>query len=154
VQRCLADFSLPNLFSDHMVLQEGQLVHVWGKADPGEKISVSLAGQSGNSVADSRGAWSLRLPAMKAGGPFTLVIHGNQDVIIKDVMIGQVWIASGQSNMAFSLDGAENASTEIPKANNPQIRLFNVPKKIAVTPQDNTLPAHWDVCTPDTAKSF
>lgn len=84
----------------------------------------------------------------------SLVIHGKKEVTIKDVMIGEVWIASGQSNMAFSLDGVENAETEVPRANYPQIRLFSVPKKIALTPQDNTLPAHWEICTPETAKSF
>ena len=152
---CLwADPILPTLFSDHMVLQQGREIDVWGKADPGEAITANLAGHSGNAVANPRGKWSLHLPSMKAGGPFTLVIHGKKDVVIKDVMIGEVWIASGQSNMTFSLDGVENAAMELPKANSPQIRLFNVPKKIALTPQENTLPAHWELCTPDTAKSF
>ena len=149
-----ADPALPTLFSDHMVLQQGREIHVWGKADPGEEISASIEGHNGNAVTNSGGAWSLQLPSMKAGGPFTLVVHGRKDVVIKDVMVGEVWIASGQSNMTFSLEGVENAGIELPKANNPQIRLFNVPKKIALTPQENTLPAHWELCTPDTAKSF
>jgi sialate O-acetylesterase len=149
-----ADPALPTLFSDHMVLQQNREIHVWGKADPGETITASLAGHHENVVANARGDWDLRLPSMNAGGPFTLAIHGKKDVVIRDVMIGEVWIASGQSNMTFSLDGAENAATELPKANNPQIRLFRVPKKIALRPQENTLPAHWELCTPDTAKSF
>ena len=149
-----ADPVLPTLFSDHMVLQQARDVHVWGKADPGEAITADLAGHSGNAVANAQGQWSLHLPSMKAGGPFTLIIHGKKDIVIKDVMIGEVWIASGQSNMTFSLDGVENAATELPKANNSQIRLFNVPKRIALTPQQNTLPAHWELCTPDTAKNF
>ena len=69
-------------------------------------------------------------------------------------MIGEVWIASGQSNMTFSLDSAEGAATEVPKADYPQIRLFTVPRKIALSPQEDTLPAHWQICTPDNAKSF
>jgi sialate O-acetylesterase len=149
-----ADPTLPTLFTDHMVLQRGREIHVWGMADPGEKITVSLAGHSSAAAADTQGNWSVLLPAMAAGGPFILTVQGKKPVVTKDVMIGEVWIASGQSNMTFSLDGAENAAAELPKANYPQIRLFTVPKKIALSPQRNTLPAHWEICTPDTAKSF
>jgi sialate O-acetylesterase len=137
-----------------MVLQQRREIHVWGNADPGEAITATLAGHSATAVANPQGSWSLSLPSMKAGGPFTLVVHGKKEVVLKDVMIGEVWIASGQSNMTFSLDGVENAATELPNANSPQIRLFNVPKKIALKPQENTLPAHWEICTPDAAKSF
>jgi sialate O-acetylesterase len=151
---CWADPVLPPLFSEHMVLQQGRSIHVWGKADPGEEIKVTLAGRSSTGSADTHGAWSLQLPPLSAGGPFTLVISGKKDIVIKDVLVGEVWIASGQSNMAFSLDGAEGAAAEIPKANYSQIRLFTVPKKIALSPQENTLPARWQVCTPDTAKTF
>jgi len=137
-----------------MVLQQGREIHVWGTADPAEKITASLPGRSSSTAADAHGNWSLELPAMQAGGPFILTVRGKKEIVIKDVLIGEVWIASGQSNMTFSLDGAENAATEVPKANYPQIRLFTVPKKIAVAPQANTLPARWEICTPDTAKSF
>ena len=149
-----ADPALPHLFSDHMVLQQGREIHIWGNADPGEAIAVTLVGHTSSATADAKGDWSVHLPSMNAGGPFTLMIGGKKEVSIKDVMIGEVWIASGQSNMTFSLDGVENAATEVPNANYPQIRLFSVPKKIAVTPQENTLPAHWEICTPETAKSF
>ena len=151
---CWADPSLPTLFSDHMVLQQGREIHVWGKADPAEQIIATLGEHSSRATADRHGNWSLHLPAMQAGGPFILTVHGKKEVVIKDVLIGEVWIASGQSNMTFSLDGSEGAATEVPKAYYPQIRLFTVPKKIAVTPQANTLPAHWEICTPDTAKNF
>lgn len=137
-----------------MVLQQGREIHVWGKADPREEVSVSLAGDRSAATADAHGAWSVHLPSMRAGGPFTLIIRGKSEITIKDVMIGEVWVASGQSNMSFSLDGVENATIEVSKANYPQIRLFTVPKKIALTAQENTLPAHWEICTPDTAKSF
>ena len=149
-----ADPTLPHLFSDHMVLQQEREIRIWGKADPREVVNVTLAGHTSSATADGLGDWSVLLPSMNAGGPFTLIIHGKQEVTIKDVMIGEVWIASGQSNMSFSLDGVENATIEVSKANYPQIRLFTVPKKIALTPQSNTLPAHWDICTPETAKSF
>ena len=151
---CWADPVLPTLFSDHVVLQRDREIHIWGKADPGERITASLAGHEATATADKRGAWSVHLPAMSAGGPFTLVIRGKKQIAIRDVMIGEVWIASGQSNMTFSLEGSEGAAAEIPKANYQQIRLFNVPKKIAIGPQENTLPAHWQLCTPDTAKNF
>lgn len=149
-----ADPALPTLFGDHMVLQQGREIHVWGKADPGESVGASLAGRSSSATADGRGDWSLHLPALTAGGPFTLIVRGKKEAVIKDVMIGEVWIASGQSNMTFSLDGTENAAVDVPQANDPQVRLFTVPKKIALSPQANTLPAHWEICTPDTAKRF
>jgi sialate O-acetylesterase len=149
-----ADPVLPTLFSDHMVLQQGRDLHIWGKADPDEKVAVSLAGHTATANGDAHGDWSVRLPALSAGGPFILVIRGKKEIAIKDVMIGEVWIASGQSNMTFSLDGSQGAATEVPNANYPQIRLFTVPKKIALAPQPNTLAAHWEICTPDTAKGF
>jgi len=151
---CFADPVLPTLFSDHMVLQQGREIAIWGTADHGEAVTVTLAGRTSSSTADAHGNWSLHLAALSAGGPFTLSVRGKKEIQIKDVMIGEVWLASGQSNMAFSLSGAENAATEVPNASNPQIRLFTVPKKIALSLQANTLPAHWELCTPDTAKSF
>jgi sialate O-acetylesterase len=152
--RAWSDPVLPTLISDHMVLQQGREIHVWGRADAGEKVTVSLAGHTATTTTDARNHWSVYLPAMSAGGPFTLTVQGNKPIVIKDVMIGEVWIASGQSNMAFALENAEGAATEVPEADYPQIRLFTVPKKIALSAQENTLPARWQICIPDTAKSF
>jgi sialate O-acetylesterase len=149
-----AEPTLPTFFTDHMVLQRDREIHVWGKADPGEKVFVTLAGRKSDAAADASGRWSVNLRALAAGGPFILSVKGTKEILIKDVMIGEVWIASGQSNMTFSLGGSENAATDVPAANYPQIRLFTVPKKIALTSQDNTLPAHWEICNPDTAKGF
>jgi len=151
---CWADAELPTLFSDHMVLQQSREIPIWGKADPGEQVAVTLAGRTSSATADEHGRWSVRLAELPAGGPFTLTVRGKKEIVIKDVMIGEIWIASGQSNMAFSLSGAEGGAEEVAKANYPQIRLFTVPKKIALSPQENTLPAHWQICTPDTAKNF
>ena len=100
---CRAEPVLPTLFSDHMVLQQGAEIHVWGKADPAERVSVSIAVRSGAATADAAGCWSVRLPALQAGGPFTLTVQGKTTIVFKDVMIGEVWVASGQSNMAFML---------------------------------------------------
>src|SRR5260370_20595469 len=91
---------------------------------------------------------------MQAGGPFTLTVRGKKTVVTKDVMFGEVWVASGQSNMVYALSGAANAESEIPKAVNPLIRFFTVPKRISLTPQDDALPANWELCSPDTAKRF
>jgi sialate O-acetylesterase len=157
VQACVpswADPSLPTLFSDHMVLQQGREIQVWGNADPGEKITVQLATHSAAATADARGKWAVRLPVLPVGGPFTLTVRGKKEIVVRDVMIGEVWLASGQSNMTFSLSGAEGADTEVPQANYPEIRLFTVPRKIALSPQENTRAAHWEICTPETAKEF
>jgi sialate O-acetylesterase len=151
---CWADPILPTLISDHMVLQQEREIRIWGKAEAGEKITVSLAGHEATTTADVRHYWSVPLPAMSAGGPFTLTVQGNKTIEIKDVMIGEVWIASGQSNMTFALENAEGSATEVPKADYPQIRLFTVPKKIALSSQEDTLPARWKICTPDSAKGF
>src|SRR5271163_3567569 len=107
---CWADPSVSTLFSDHMVLQRGREIHVWGSADAGEKITVSLAGRSSDSTAGADGKWRVHLPAMVAGGPFTLTIRGKKEIVIRDVMIGEVWIASGQSNMTYALSGAEGGA--------------------------------------------
>ena len=146
--------TLPTLFTDHMVLQRGREIHVWGSADPGEKITVSLAGKTANGTADPSGQWSVHLSALAAGGPFTLSVRGKSELVIKDVLIGEVWLASGQSNMTYALSGAEGGEAAAAQANFPEIRLFTVPRKIALSPQPNTRPVHWEICRPDTAKSF
>lgn len=145
---------LPHLFSDHMVLQSAAELRVWGWADPGESIEVNLAGTSRQAIAAADGRWSVSLPAFPAGGPFVLEVRGKKTVRFKDVMFGEVWVASGQSNMTYALSAAANAAQEIPKANDPGLRFFTVPKRIALEPQADTLPAHWEVCTSDIAKEF
>jgi sialate O-acetylesterase len=149
-----AEPALPNLIGDHMVVQQGREIHIWGKADPAEKIVVTLAGVSSTTVTNPEGQWSLHLAPMNAGGPFNMKVAGKKELLIKDVMVGEVWIASGQSNMAFALSGSTGADQEIPEADYPSLRLFNVPKKVALDPQLDTLPASWQPCTPDTAKGF
>ncbi|HEY3973464.1 MAG TPA: sialate O-acetylesterase [Candidatus Sulfotelmatobacter sp.] len=149
-----ADPALPHAISDHAVFQQDREIHVWGTADPGEPIAVTLGKNTRATHADPGGHWSVLLPAMRAGGPFTLRVLGKKEVVIKDVMIGEVWVASGQSNMTFALSGSTGAAEEIPKADYPGIRLFTVPKRVAQSPQSDTLAASWQLCTPDTAKEF
>ena len=149
-----AEPRLPHLFSDHMVLQREAEIHVWGWAAPGESITVSLAGTTLQTTAANDSRWSVSLPAHPAGGPFVLEVRGTKAIVIKDVLIGEVWVASGQSNMTYPLSNAVGAAQEIPKANDSSLRFFTVPHKIALEPQADTLPAEWAICSNETAKSF
>ena len=118
-----------------MVLQRDRPMHFWGWADPDEKVTLTLDGQSAQSTADKLGKWSLYLPAHAAGGPFTIDVKGSNDLKIEDVMIGDVWFASGQSNMEMPLSGWPGASLlnsddEIKAADFPDIRLFTVKERL------------------------
>jgi len=137
-----------------MVLEQGRPIHIWGKADLGEKITVTLADKTRSVLPDARGVWNVELPAMRAGGPFNVVVRGKKTILLKDVMIGEVWVASGQSNMTFALNDSLGAAEELPKADYPQIRLFTVPKKITLEAQSDTLTAAWQICSPETARTF
>jgi sialate O-acetylesterase len=145
---------LSYLFSDHMVMQRDIAPVIWGWADAGEAIEVELAGTSRKTMAAGDGRWSVTLPPFPPGGPFVLEVRGNTTLRIKDVAFGEVWVASGQSNMTYALSGAANAAEEIAKANDAELRFFTVPKRISVEPQDDTLRAAWEVSSSDTAKDF
>ena len=145
---------LPHLFSDHMVFQRDSEIRVWGWADPGEKISASLGGNTKSVSADGQGNWRIDLPAMWAGGPFILRVQGKKAVEFKDVLIGEVWVASGQSNMTYALSEATGAAEEIPKAGNEEIRFFTVPQKSSFTAETDTSMAEWVVCSSESAKTF
>jgi sialate O-acetylesterase len=151
----LADPALPHLFSDHMVLQRDRAISIWGWSDPGEKIAITLNFNAREATASAKGYWSVNLPATRAGGPFTLIVKGaRKSIMITDVMIGEVWVASGQSNMTFALEGSEGGASEVANADEPEIRLFTVPRRVALDPQADTLAASWQVCTPESAKDF
>ena len=145
---------LPHLFSDHMVLQRDAEIPVWGWADPSEPISVSLAGRTRETVTGPEGRWHVMLPAQPAGGPFVLSVKGQKTIAFRDVLIGEVWIASGQSNMTYALSGATGGTEAASAANYTEIRFFTVPRKIALAPQEDTLPMSWETCTPETALKF
>jgi|HubBroStandDraft_4_1064222.scaffolds.fasta_scaffold00546_9 sialate O-acetylesterase len=149
-----AEPTLPHLFSDHMVFERDVEIPVWGWAVPGEPIRVSLAGNMRETVTDSQGRWRVILPAEQAGGPFVLLVKGQKTTALRDVLIGEVWVASGQSNMTYSLSGATGGNEAGAAANYPGIRFFTVPRKIALAPQQDTLPALWEPCTPETALKF
>ncbi|HEY0456537.1 MAG TPA: sialate O-acetylesterase [Verrucomicrobiae bacterium] len=148
-----ADVKLPGLFSDHMVLQMGAPIRIWGWADPGEQVTVVCGGNSGKVTADANGKWMLRLPPVKSTEPFAIKVQGKNAVTIEDVVMGEVWVASGQSNMEFGLGGAFEAEKHIEAADNAKIRLFTVPKLRSDKPVDD-IKAHWEVCSPDSARRF
>ena len=142
-----ADVRLPNLFSDNMVLQRGKVLKVWGWAGPDENVKVVLSGKAAETTADADGEWKVELPAMAAGGPHELSVAGKNTVKISNILIGEVWVCSGQSNMEFELKWAQNAQQEIKDANYPQIRMLLVPRTPAGLPL-NDVKARWFVCSP------
>lgn len=143
-----ADVRLPNVFSDHMVLQRDQPIKVWGWAAPGEKIKILLSGKAAATSADADGGWKVELPSMKAPGPHEMTVTGKNTVKITDILVGEVWVCSGQSNMEFELKHALNAQQEIKAADYPQIRLLLVPRTPAGLPL-NDVKTRWSVCAPD-----
>ncbi|GAB4013819.1 sialate O-acetylesterase [Spirosoma migulaei] len=150
----LADVRLPNVFGSHMVLQRRKPVPVWGWADPGEKVTVTVNAQVKTAKAGKDGKWQITLDPMEAGGPYQFVVKGKKNTLtLDDVLTGEVWICSGQSNMEWSLNAAANAKTEIPTANYPNIRQLQVRKAVSLTPKDDIL-GNWSVCTPETAPQF
>ena len=144
---------LASLFTDNMVLQQGRKNPVWGKAQDGAKILVELNGKKAETEAEN-GKWMVKLPSMKQGGPYTMkVASGNQTVELKNVLIGEVWVASGQSNMEFGLSGAVNGTAEAAAAKYPNIRFFTVERATSTTPLDSVR-GTWVECNPKNAPAF
>ncbi len=160
-----AQLTLPRILSNHMVVQRGLPVHVWGMATPGEKVSVTFRGQFRSTAAGNLGHWSIYLPPGPAGGPFQMTIQGDtaasgsasaqpQTIILNDILVGDVWLASGQSNMEFQMYEAASASQDLPHAANPQMRLLIVKKDAATAPQADIQTDGWTASTPQSAKYF
>ena len=148
-----AEVKLPKLISDNMVLQQGMKVRIWGTADPSEKVSVAFREQKVATEAGPDGRWEVYLQPLKAGGPDTLTISGTNTIALKDVLVGEVWVCSGQSNMAWPVNLSLNAPQEIAAANYPMIRLFTVPIIVASRPQKD-VDGHWAPATPQTVEKF
>lgn len=147
-----ADVRLPKLFSDNMVLQQGMSVAVWGWADDGEVVTVTFRGHKVKTTAQN-GKWMVRLRKLKAGGPDTLTVEGKNSITLKNVLVGEVWLCSGQSNMEFPLKNSFEAKGDIEAAANPMIHLLHVPKNRALEPT-NDIGDVWRECTPETAAAF
>ena len=144
---------LPSLLSDHMVLQQDKPVRVWGWADAGEQISVSIAGQKVIGEANGQGRWSLFLDPMNAGGPYEMIVEAGNTLRVRDVLIGEVWVGSGQSNMVWPLGRSNNAEREIAEADYPKIRFFKVASNVSDFPLDDA-GGKWVLATPENAPSF
>jgi sialate O-acetylesterase len=137
-----------------MVLQQDVKLPVWGWADSGERVTVSAAGQKVAATAGQDGKWMVKLDAIKnTDQPIELVVSGKNTLTLKDVLIGEVWVCSGQSNMEYGLLGAHNAATEVPQANHSRLRLFKVAHKVAYEPQSDC-EGTWEICTPQSANAF
>lgn len=152
----MANISLPNIFSDNMVLQRNSDVKIWGWANPKEevKITPSWNNQEFKTVANSYAYWEITIPTPKEGGPFSIVFKGYNELVLKNILIGEVWLCSGQSNMEMSASwGIENGDEEVKNATNSNIRFFTVPKLTATTPQNN-FSGNWVESSPETMKNF
>ncbi len=149
-----ADVKLPTVIDSHMVLQRDVPLAIWGWADAGEKVTVTLDAASAEATANDDGKWQVKLPAMKADGkPHTMKIAGNNTVELEDILIGEVWVGSGQSNMEWPMTRTTGATAAIEAADHPHIRLFHVPKVQIPQPADDVV-ADWKVCTPKNAPAF
>jgi len=152
-QHAVADVRLPAVFSDHMVLQQGIKVPVWGWAETGEKVTVSLGDQKATATANSGGRWQVGLKTLKAGGPHTMTVAGKNTITVGDILVGEVWVCSGQSNMQMSVRSSNNAQAEIAAATYPKIRLLTVARATADEPQTDCKAA-WVACSPETVPNF
>jgi sialate O-acetylesterase len=152
-----AQISIPKVFSSHMVLQRDINIPVWGKAKAGIEVIAELGNSRSSAKADENGNWSLRLPQFKAGGPYKLIVYEainpGSKIEFDDVLIGDVWLASGQSNMELQVKQAKDAQLEISKANHPNIRFFFVPHEKSLKPETDIKDGSWGVCDTNSIKS-
>jgi sialate O-acetylesterase len=148
-----ADVRLPQILSDHMVLQREQPVRIWGWADAGERVTVGFAGQEAATAADADGKWQAFLKPMPAGGPYDLTVLGRNKIVLRDVLVGEVWIGSGQSNMVWPVTRSDNADKEISSADFPRLRLFKVKLLVSDEPLDDVEGA-WQAATSASVPDF
>ena len=154
-----SEVTLPKLLSNHAVLQREAPIHIWGWASPGEQVTVTFDRQKQSTAADTLGKWSLFLMPVHAGGPYSMTIQGTNAITLSDLLVGDVWLASGQSNMEIPLNGfpgsavIKDAAQEIAHANLPDVRLLHVEQKSSQYPLRDQA-ASWTTCTPETAASF
>jgi sialate O-acetylesterase len=154
VSAAYASITLPSIFGDHMVLQQKQAIPVWGVAQPHEPITVALAHRSATTTAGPDGQWRVELGPVKAGGPYTLLVQGASDEKrFEDVLVGEVWLCGGQSNMEWPVTRSNHPNAEIAAANYPAIRFFMAERIVATEPQDDVA-GQWQVCSPETIGEF
>lgn len=149
-----AEVKLPHIFADNMVIQQNKPIKIWGWADKNETVEVRFLDQVKKTKADKAGYWQLQLSPVSYGGPYTLEIKGKKNNIsLKNILIGEVWLCSGQSNMEWVVSNSMNAEEEIAKANYPQIRAFNVVKDMSFDPKSD-LNGKWEICSPESVGDF
>lgn len=152
-----AEVRLPALLADHMVVQRGLPVHLWGDAEPGETVTAAFRGESRRTTTDELGRWSVYLPAGEAGGPFDVTVRGSNLIELHDVLVGDVWLAGGQSNMELPLRLAAEPGREIANADCPPVRFFQMLPRVADHPLERIDPTDvrpWTVCSPEAAANF
>jgi sialate O-acetylesterase len=145
-----ASIRLPRVFSSHMVLQQEKPIVIWGWAEPNEKVTIQMSSARAEVTANDKGEWKVVLPPMKASGPFVMTVSGGGSVRFNDVMIGEVWLCSGQSNMEMGIGMVNNAKEEIAGADYSRIRLLMVPNSWTPEPQSDMKETEWKVCSPET----
>ncbi len=148
-----AELTVADVFGDHMVLQRDQKLPVWGTAAPGETVSVTVANRTASAVTDESGKWRVALDPIEAGGPYKMVVAGAEKVTFSNVLVGEVWVCSGQSNMQWPLSASRNAEEEIEAADYPEIRLLEVERKVSEEPLEH-FTGEWTACAPETAGPF
>jgi sialate O-acetylesterase len=154
VAPALADVKLPAIIASHMVVQRDVPWHIWGTATPGETVSVTFRGASLTTIADASGHWNVDLAPGAAGGPFEMQVRGENAIKLSDILVGDVWLASGQSNMEFSMKQVKNAEAELVAANRPRIRLFHVHRTSSDYPLEDASADPWTACSPESVADF
>ncbi|MHC4647163.1 MAG: sialate O-acetylesterase [Planctomycetota bacterium] len=149
----IADVKLPVVLGDNMVLQRGVEAPIWGWAEPGEKVTVRLEKARARTTADEKGKWMVKIGPLESGGPFEMKVRGRNRIKLTNIMVGEVWVCSGQSNMQWSVERADNAEQEIAAANYPKIRLLTVERNTSGQPLDNCV-GSWSPCSPETVRRF
>ncbi|MBP1668318.1 MAG: sialate O-acetylesterase [Bacteroidetes bacterium] len=145
---------IPRIISSNMVVQRNAPVTIWGWADAREKVTVAFAGSRISIKADSQGKWKIVFPSMQAGGPYSMEIRGKNTILLDNIMVGEVWICSGQSNMEFVVSRSKNGPEEVKNAAFPEIRLFDVPNHVAFKPAEDVSGGDWKECSPATVADF
>ncbi len=148
----LATVRVASVFADNMVLQQNAKIPIWGWASPKETVQVELNGIRQSAPTNEHGVWRVELPPMTAGGPYELIVRGDNKIVFKDVYLGEVWLCAGQSNVTFPLKRAEDSQKEISTSTYPQLRFLTIPPKSEATPL-NDFVAKWEVCSPKTSPS-
>ena len=151
----MAEVKLPSVIGNHMVLQQGEPVPIWGTAVPGEEVSVAFGSAKASTKAGADGKWRVNLPSMKANSKgVKMVVKGSNEIVLEDVLVGEVWLCSGQSNMEWTVARSANAKEEIAAANYPLIRHIKVPHRPSAKPESDVNTGGWQVASPQTARNF